>query len=361
MQPRRVRRQVRTLARALMPRRRRTPRAAPPIDRTESGQRASARTWVPRTYGGAAGARSYYVYVPPGIRRRTRVPLVVVLHGCSQTAAEFAAATRFNDVADRHGFIIVYPEQARWNHQQRCWHWYEAAHQARGVGEPAIIAGITSVVVAEATRWRIDPSRVYVAGLSAGGAMALVLAATYPDVYAAVGVHSAPAYRSASNTSDALGAMAGRTVLPPPHVDGVGTRGMPPAILFYGTADNTVYPRNGQRVAEQWLAYYQAYVTNPRDPERIVRHKTLPGRSSDGRTYTTTRWYTASGHKVLEYWQVDGLGHAWSGGADGGSYSDPRGPRASTAMWSFFSAKRLQPPARTARAGARSALGRLSR
>jgi poly(hydroxyalkanoate) depolymerase family esterase len=269
--------------------------------------------------------------------------MVVLLHGCGQTPAEFAAATRFNELADRHGFIAVYPEQSTWHHQHRCWHWYEAAHQARGAGEPAIIAAITKEVIAEPSRWRIDPTRVYVAGLSAGGAMALVLAATYPDLYAAVGVHSAPVYRSASTGKDALNAMAGRTVVPPPPVRGAGWQGMPPTILFYGSIDNAVRERNGQRAAEQWLAFHQAGTASlPRHPDRITRHNTRAGRSADARRYTISRWYTARGHKVLEYWHINGLSHAWSGGVRGGSHTDHRGPRASTAMWNFFSGKQLK-------------------
>jgi poly(hydroxyalkanoate) depolymerase family esterase len=277
--------------------------------------------------------------------------MVVLLHGCGQTAADFAAATRFNELADRHGFIAVYPEQTAWSHQQRCWRWYEAAHQGRGAGEPAIIAEITATVVAEATRWRIDPRRVYVAGLSAGGGMALVLAAAYPDVYAAVGVHSAPAYRSAANGGGALSAMAGRAPVPPPRIHPDGGQGMPPAILFQGTDDTTVRPSNGPAIAEQWLAYRRAYAANAnggaKDGDRIARTKRRTGRSADGRTHAITAWYTGRGRKMLEYWQVDGLGHAWSGGAAGGSFSDPLGPDASAAMWNFFSSRQRPLPVRT--------------
>lgn len=299
-------------------------------------------TWLPATYRGPAGSRSYFVYVPAGVRRNSRLPVVVALHGCTQNAAEFATTTRFNELADKHGFIVVYPEQTPWNHQHRCWHWYERAHQQRDTGEPAIIVGITAQVAAGSTGWRVDPARVYVTGLSAGGAMALVLAATYPDVYAAVGIHSAPAYRSAAGGREAMGAMAGRTEVPPPDLG--GGRSMPPTILFQGTADHTVHGGNGQRVADQWLAFCQARVTGPKDRDRITRSRTSQGRARDGRAYTTTRWYTARGRTMLEYWQVDGLGHAWSGGVDGHPYSDPKGPRASTAMWRFFAARKLVTP-----------------
>lgn len=193
-------------------------------------------------------------------------------------------------------------------------------------------------MVADTRHWRIDASRVYVAGLSAGGAMALVLGATHPDVYAAVGVHSAPPYRSAAGRSTALRAMAGRPSRPRLPA---GASRMPPTVIFQGSADSTVSAVNAERVAEQWLAFHHAAASGPREPDRITRSRTTAGRSSDGRRYTVTRWYTARGRKRLEIWHVVGLGHAWSGGLGGGSFSDPRGPRASTEMWRFLSAHRL--------------------
>ncbi len=260
------------------------------------------------------------------------MPLVVLLHGCNQTSEQFVAATRFTQLADRHGFLLAAPRQTRGHQAGGCWRWYESGHQGRGAGEPAILAGITADVLAEPARWRVDPSRVYVAGISAGGAMALILGATYPDVVAAVGVHSAPAYRSASSGRSALGAMRGRGTPTPPHI---GAR-MPPMIVFQGTSDAVVSERSGGQVAEQWLAYDTARSAGARDPLRITRSRAAEKRSADGRRYTVTRWYSARGRKQLEYWRVEGLGHAWSGGLADGSYSDPRGPRASTAMWQFF-------------------------
>jgi poly(hydroxyalkanoate) depolymerase family esterase len=317
-----------------------TESAAEHAARVKAGRAKRSGRWLSAMYRGPAGARAYFIYIPPGIRRNSRVPMLVALHGCTQSAADFAVTTRFNDLADRHGFVVVYPEQTTWSHQHRCWHWYESAHQRRGSGEPAIIAGITEEVIAATGRLRIDPARVYVTGLSAGGGMALVLAATYPELFAAVGVHSAPAYRSAAGSRDALVAMAGHTVVPPPVIADGALRPMPPTIMFQGSADSTVRGGNGQRIADQWLAFAQLHLTDPKDPERITRSRTTSGRAPAGRSYTTTRWYTARGRIMLELWQIDGLGHAWSGGAKGGSYSDPRGPRASTAMWRFFSGRR---------------------
>jgi poly(hydroxyalkanoate) depolymerase family esterase len=171
------------------------------------------------------------------------MPAVVLLHGCGQTPAEFADATRFVDAADRSGFVLVLPHQEGRHHPQRCWRWYEVAHQHRGAGEPAVLAGMIGQVVAEQSRWRVDPRRVYAAGLSAGGAMALTLAAVYPDLVAAVGVHSAPAYRSATRPALAFAAMGARTGVPAPET-GVP---MAPVIVVQGTADGVVQARNGNR------------------------------------------------------------------------------------------------------------------
>jgi poly(hydroxyalkanoate) depolymerase family esterase len=290
--------------------------------------------WLRSVYTGPAGSRSYDVYLPAGHRRNTRVPLVMLLHGCNQTSEEFVAATRFTALADRHGFLIVAPRQNRGHQAGGCWRWYESRHQARGGGEPAILAGIAAQVLAEPSRWRIDRSRVYAAGISAGGAMALILAATYPEVFAAVGVHSAPAYRSATSGRSALMAMRGRRPVAAPLP---GAR-MAPLIVFQGTADGVVHAQSGRQVADQWLAYDTARSAGRRDPQRITRSRAVVKRGADGRRFTVTRWYSARGRKHLEHWQVDGLGHAWSGGLADGSYSDPRGPRASTAMWQFFAA-----------------------
>lgn len=325
----------------------RVPRVRPPrrvtVPRPVAPRRSPGR-WLSLTHSGPAGSRSYEVYLPAGHRRTTRVPLLLLLHGCDQTPQEFVAATRFTALADRHGFVLVAPRQSRTYHPGGCWRWYAPAHQSRGAGEPAVLAGIVAAMLAEPTRWRIDPSRVYVAGISAGAGMALILGATYPDVFAAVGVHSGTAYRSATSTRAALGAMSGRAAPPPADPSAA----FPPLIVFQGVADRVVVARNGDQVTEQWLAHDA--VRAPSRPDgraarqdhlRIRRSRTVERRSSDGRRFTVTRWYTARGRKRMEYWRIDGLGHAWSGGLRDGSYSDPRGPRASTAMWSFFAAHRL--------------------
>ncbi|HZM64854.1 MAG TPA: PHB depolymerase family esterase [Nakamurella sp.] len=301
-------------------------------------------TWRQYRYSGAAGSRAYRVYVPAGLRRTSRVPLLLALHGCGQNAVEFAASTRFNRLADKHQFVVVYPEQTRTHNPQRCWNWFRPGHQFRAKGEPGIMAGIVRRVVAETTHWRIDPRRVYVAGLSAGGAMAVVLAAVYPELFAAVGVHSAPPYRAATGTRNALSAMRGRTEPPPP--DPQATTPMPPMIVFQGSMDGIVHADNAEHIADQWLARHgigarlRGRIDPPRRPRVTTSGPARPSTPHSRRGYHVSRWATATERKALEVWLVDGLRHAWSGGSPGGSFSDPRGPRASTEMWRFFTAHR---------------------
>jgi len=327
----------------------RTSAVRKPVRSSARGKAASTPgkgTWRRARFTGVAGSRSYRVYVPRGLRRTTKVPLLLALHGCTQNGLDFAAGTRFNDLADKHKFVVVYPEQSRRHNGLRCWNWFRSAHQFRAQGEPAILAGIVRRVSQEAALWRIDAERVYVAGISAGGGMALVLAATYPELFAAVGVHSAPPYRSASGPANALAAMQGvalRGAAAQVPADAIGMEGMPPLIVFQGTADSTVRRVNAQRVADQWLSYHRhggtgrAAAIGP--PRTATTPPTRPASARARRGYQVNRWYVG-GRKVLEVWVVDGLGHAWSGGSSSGSFSDARGPRASTAMWKFFGAHR---------------------
>lgn len=277
------------------------------------------------------GGRACDVYLPAGYRAPTRLPVVVLLHGCVQTPAAFVDATRFTAVADRNGFLLVLPHQETRHHPQRCWRWYEGRNQHRGQGEPRVLAALTAAVLAERRRWGTDPGRVYVAGLSAGGAMAMVLAATYPDLFAAAGVHSAPAYRSAAHGGQALAAMAGRTSVPAPDP---GAPAMAPLIVVQGGSDTVVRPGNAERIAGQWLDQRTASGVPP------GRSRVDTGTTA-GRTWTRTRWYGPPRRRDLELWQVRGLSHAWSGGRPDGSYSDPDGPRAATLMWNFFRAHRM--------------------
>jgi poly(hydroxyalkanoate) depolymerase family esterase len=264
----------------------------------------------------------FVVHVPPGADRETAVPLVCMLHGCTQDAAGFAAATRMNEAADRHGFVVVYPEQDRGQNPQGCWNWFLPEHQARGAGEPAAIVAVVRHVMDTTSAATIDRRRVFVAGLSAGGAMAMVLAATYPDLFAAVGVHSGLAYRSAGNVATAFGAMSRGGGGPAELGAAI------PSIVIHGTADQTVAPLNADQVLTQAMTANRRGAPQPPTTSR--------GQVDGGRAYTRARWTDSRGTLTHELLKVEGLGHAWSGGAPGHPHSDPSGPNASEAIWRFF-------------------------
>jgi len=299
-----------------------SPESAPlPSSRDEAGQ------FLVGTYTNAAGARSYKLYLPHGYRGQ-EVPLLVMLHGCSQTADDFAIGTRMNILAEEETFLVVYPEQAMRANGARCWNWFEAAHQTRDVGEPSIIAGITRKVMAS---YRIDPARVYVAGMSAGGAMAAVMAATYPDLYAAVGMHSGLAYGTARTLQEAFRAMRGDNAGDETGSTRERTEAVAravPMIVFHGDRDQTVNPKNADRVLQQWAGDGSA--------EGRLRVTTHPGHAAAGRAYTRTVCHDADDQVVMERWIIHGAGHAWSGGDPDGTFTDPRGPDASAEMVRYF-------------------------
>src|SRR6195952_939481 len=219
-------------------------------------------TWLAATYSGPQGTRPYFLYVPIGLDRAAAVPLLVAVHVCDQDAAEFAATTRLNLLADRHKFVVAYPQQRRVDNAQGCWNWFRPNHQERGLGEPAILAGIVGRIIGQPAGWTIDASRVYVVGLSAGGAMAAILAAPYPELFAAVGVHSAPPYRAASTVLNASRAMAGLSG--PPSAPRPASAPMPPLVIFHGTRDHVVSSVNAERLAVQWLGDNSVRPDHPR-------------------------------------------------------------------------------------------------
>lgn len=272
--------------------------------------------FLTRQYTGEAGSRPYKLYVPSAPARPGR-PLLVMLHGCTQDPDDFAAGTRMNDLAEAAGMVVLYPQQVASANPSKCWNWFDPAHQTRGGGEPALIAGIVAEVVRE---HEIDATRIFAAGLSAGGAMAVVLAETYPDVYAAVGVHSGLPYRAARDVVSAFQAMRGRGAAAAPAGGGKAVR----RIVFHGDRDATVHPGNGLAVASPGRGTVDA-----RRPSRKEG-------SIGGRSYRRTYLPAAPGLAEVEHWEVEGLGHAWSGGSSRGSYADPKGPDASAEMLRFF-------------------------
>jgi poly(hydroxyalkanoate) depolymerase family esterase len=288
-----------------------------------------------------SGDRSL-VHVPDRLDPGTPVPLVCMLHGCTQDPATFAAATQMNDAAERHGFVVVYPGQDRQSNPQGCWNWFLPEHQRRGAGEPAAIAGIVCDLIDANARCTIDPERVFVAGLSSGGAMAAILAACYPELFAAVAVHSGLAYRSATDVASALHAMAGRGRSAEAqggeaHVSLGQCRRPVPSIVIQGTADRTVAPVNAIQVMRQSMT--ANHLAAPESCNHDVARPTSSSRSHvhGGHAYTDSRWVDERGTLMHELLEIDGLGHAWSGGAPGGSYTDSRGPSATDAICAFFS------------------------
>lgn len=276
--------------------------------------------FLARSFTCPAGARSYRLYIPASAPDRPR-GLVIMLHGCNQDPEDFAAGTGMNAVAETHGLVVAYPRQSGANNASSCWNWFRPVDQMRDEGEPSIIAGITKEIISE---FGFDRSRVFVAGLSAGGAMAAIMGETYPDLYSAAGIHSGLTYGSANDVVSAFSAMRGEGGLassPKRFANGHRLR----TIVFQGSADRTVHPSNADRIVA---------AATPTGAGWPVRKET--GRSASGRTYARTIVADPAGRPAVEYWLVDGAGHAWSGGKSAGSYTDPHGPDASSQMVRFF-------------------------
>jgi poly(hydroxyalkanoate) depolymerase family esterase len=264
----------------------------------------------------AAGSRNYKLYVPskPSISPR---PLVVMLHGCTQDADDFASGTGMNRLAEELNVLIAYPEQSSGHNQLKCWNWFDPQHQRQNFGEPAIIAGIVDEIVSKRTA---DRSRIFVIGLSAGGAMAIVLGKTYPEVFSGIGVHSGLPYLSASDVASAFAAMKKTRSGSRSDRGSLKTR----TIVFHGDADTTVHVGNGSQV------FSEAFASD--DTKLTISNGEVPG----GHRYSVTKAKSADGETVAEYWMIKGAGHAWSGGHLAGSYTDPKGPDASREMLRFF-------------------------
>jgi len=267
--------------------------------------------------------------------------MIVMLHGCTQAPADFAAGTQMDQLADQKQFIVVYPQQTSTYNQEKCWNWFDSADQSRGNGEPAIIAGIVQAVEQTTSQWTIDTHRIYAAGLSAGAAMTVILGATYPDIFAAIGVQSGLEYQAATSSTDAYTAL--RQGGPDPARQGqaaynaMGSAArVVPTITFHGTSDYLVYPINGEQVVRQWmqtdhLASHNAYNASFNSPT-----STTNGQVAGGHSYSVYTWNDNNGNEVQEYWLVNGMGHGWSGGSSSGTYTDPQGPGATQAIYNFF-------------------------
>jgi poly(hydroxyalkanoate) depolymerase family esterase len=310
------------------------PRATSTVEVKRPGERKSkagrGERMLAGTFSNAAGKRAFKLFVPSG-HTDSPMPLVVMLHGCTQNAEDFAAGTRMNELAERAGFLVLYPEQAGNANGNRCWNWFRFEDQQRESGEPSLIADMTQQI---AQSYSVDAQRIYVAGLSAGAAMAVVLGETYPDLYAAVGVHSGLSYAAAHDVPSALAAMKGREIrvarkasIPssPPNAPAV------PLVVFHGDRDSTVVPSNSEKLIAQALAKVatsQAPLTQTQEQHNAAQ--------ANHHAYTHTVYRDVRGRSVVEHWQIHGSAHAWSGGSSAGSHTDPRGPDASASMIRFF-------------------------
>jgi poly(hydroxyalkanoate) depolymerase family esterase len=284
-------------------------------------------------------SHAYRLYVPASLApassgEKVLLPLVVLLHGCKQNAEDFALGTAMNALAEEKKCLVLYPEQSSSANSMRCWNWFDAAHQARDAGEPKMIAALIRKVLKSHDA---DPSRVYIAGLSAGGAMAALMAGLYPEMFAAVGVHSGLPPGAANDVMSAFSAMRrGARKNSDSLADLQGDDGdafVMPTIVFHGSADKTVNPENGEQIADAALA---ALAGAGIVLKKIEQAEDSPGTSSGRRETLRTIYSAADGVPYVEYWAVGSGPHAWSGGDASGSYTDPHGPSASQAMLAFF-------------------------
>jgi poly(hydroxyalkanoate) depolymerase family esterase len=274
--------------------------------------------FIDGTYSNPAGSRAYRLFIPSRYQGQP-LPLVVMLHGCSQSPDDFAAGTRMNFIAEEQTCFVAYPAQRSEANQAKCWNWFRTADQLRGRGEPSLIAGITHQIMRD---YAVDPKRVYVGGLSAGAAAAAIMGATYNDLYAAIGVHSGLPCGAATDLPSAFVAMRqgggsdDRVIL--------GDGPTVPTIVFHGDRDITVHPNNGDHILEQSMRTMRT--------QKKVHRGWVPG----GHAFTRTIHTDAGGRGIFEYWNIHGAGHAWSGGSPAGSYTDPLGPDATREMLRFF-------------------------
>ncbi|WP_129833995.1 extracellular catalytic domain type 1 short-chain-length polyhydroxyalkanoate depolymerase [Pseudolysobacter antarcticus] len=278
------------------------------------------------SFSNSAGSRSYKLYVPhsyDATAKRT-FALIVMLHGCTQSPDDFAAGTQMNNLAEKHGFLVLYPAQSANGNGSKCWNWFRTEDQLRDCGEPSLIAGMTQEV---ARNFRIDDRRIFAAGLSAGAAMAVILGETYPDIYAGIGIHSGLAYAAAHDAPSAFRAMQGLHDATVESSRNHRHTTLMPTIIFHGNRDTTVAEKNAGIIVQHVLAT---------DGSATSLSKVQSRGEAGGRGFDRTVYRDQAGHTMIECWSIDGAGHAWSGGDRSGSYTDSTGPNASAEMLRFF-------------------------
>ena len=303
------------------------PDSPPPAPAIVAESETASSEFLMREIVTPDGPRRFKLYVPSSYDKKSPAPLLVVLHGCTQDPDDVARGTRFNSIAEKKGILVAYPEQPQKANGLKCWNWFDTGHQRRDQGEPALIAEIARRVI---TEYSVDARRVYIAGLSAGGAMALTVAYAYPELFAAAGVHSGIAYGAATSVADAMKAMGAGAADPASLSSivekGMGSRRYFPAIVFQGAADKSVKVVNAAHVVSQLSESFA--------PGGLKKMSETPGSTEGG--YHYSRVIYGNGRPMIEEWIVDELGHAWSGGSTDGTYTDPKGPDAAKEMIRFF-------------------------
>ncbi|MEO5904979.1 MAG: PHB depolymerase family esterase [Gemmatimonadaceae bacterium] len=285
-----------------------------------------AGQFVTREINTATGPRRYKLFIPSSYDGEAAIPLVVVLHGCTQDPDNVARGTRFNEASEQSKVLVAYPEQPAAANGLKCWNWFDAAHQKRDKGEPALIASITRQVMSD---MKVDSHRVYLVGLSAGAAMALTVAYAYPEMFAATGLHSGIAYGIATSTAEAVRRMGVGAADPVDFgaavVKGIGSNHPIPAIVFQGKSDRTVNARNAGNIVAQLKTGF--------NPSMLTASKEKSDTTAQGYHFTRRVFGRPS---LIEEWSVDELGHAWSGGSKDGTYTDERGPDATREIMRFL-------------------------
>ena len=297
--------------------------------------------WIAGTARAAGGSRNFKLWLPSTPDNGRAWPLLMLLHGCTHNAEHMAEISGMNEVAEANRFLVVYPEQSRRANLLKCWNWFEPKHQARDAGEPSILAAVIGQV--RSTHY-IDPDRIYVAGISAGGAMASILAATYPDIFSALAVFAGMEFKAATSLTEGFAAM--KRGGPDPLRQGElafeamqsglaqRKRQRMPAIVFHGTTDTRVGPVNADQAIAQWSKTNACLAAQHTDGGFALTEKVIAG--TEGYPYQRHIYMQANARPLMEKWLIEGLGHAWSGSSTPSTYGDPKGPRASAEIWRFF-------------------------
>ena len=299
--------------------------------------------WITGSARAAGGSRDYKLWVPPGLAKEKRVPLLMLLHGCTHGAEDMAEISGMNEVANRNHFLVVYPEQSRLANLLKCWNWFDPKHQSRDAGEPSILAEIVRQVCA---LYEVDSERIYAAGVSAGGAMAVITAATYPDLFSALAVAAGAEFQAAQSVPEGLVVM--KQGGPDPVRQGRAAfaamkqglarkaRKRLPVIVFHGTEDGSVNPVNADQIIAQWGETNACLASEAGEAGFSIAEKIIAGTVPDGHSYNRHIYTDQTGRLLMEKWIVKGMGHAWSGTPKEHKYCDPKGPNASEEIWRFF-------------------------